>query len=304
MNKSRIESALFLGVLALIWGSSFILMKKGLITYSAPEVATLRIFFAGLIFVPYIIAKFKSIPWNKFGIILIFAFLEIGFPPFLYTYAQTHIDSSSAGILNSLVPLFTLFTGMIIFRLKYHWLTMIGVIVGLLGAFTITFMNNSNGANIDLTNWWGLLIVIATLFYGIAGNILNEQLSGVSSSMITALAFFSMAIPAGIYLAFSNVLQHDYSNITTIHSIGSILILSAFGSALAIILFSKLIRVSNALYASFVTYLIPFVSLIWGWLDNENISFVHFFSLFVILGGIYLANIGEKKQAALNYYEV
>jgi drug/metabolite transporter (DMT)-like permease len=304
MNNSKIKASFYLAILALIWGSSFILMKKGLLTFAAPEVASLRIFFAGLIFVPYFIKNFKIIPWNKLGYILLFAFLEIGAPPFLYTYAQSHIDSSSAGILNSMVPLFTLFTGMMLFRLKYHWLTMVGVFIGLLGAFAITFMNNGSGASINLANWWGLLVVIATLFYGLAGNMLNVSLRDVSGTMITAVSFVAMAIPATIYLGFSGVLNHDFSQIQVIQSIGSIAFLSAFGSALAILIFSKLIRMSNALYASFVTYLIPFVSLIWGWIDGENISFVHFFSLFVILGGIYVANIGEKKQTELNYYEV
>ncbi|MBM2817050.1 MAG: EamA family transporter [Ignavibacteria bacterium] len=298
MNKIKIESALLLGILAVIWGSSFILMKKGLLAYSAPQVASMRIFISGLVFLPYIIKNFQTIPWNKITPIIIFALLEIGIPPFLYTYAQIHVDSSSAGILNCLVPLFTLSIGFLMFRLKYHFLTTLGVIIGLGGAGIITFMKSSGGTNasFDFGNWWGLLIILATVMYGAAGNILKEYLNNLSSIMLTALAFVTMAIPAGFYLLISDTFSLPFGETQHLHSFLAILVLSLFGSALAILLFSKLTKMSNALYASFVTYLIPFVSLLWGWLDGENISFIHLISMVVIFFGIYVANLGENRN--------
>ena len=298
MNKTKIESILYLVILSLIWGSSFILMKKGMLTYAPDQVASMRVLFAGLVFVPLIIKQFKNIPWDKFKYILIFALLEIGIPPFLYTYAQTKVDSSSAGILNSLVPLFTLFVGVVMFKLRYHWLTTIGVIVGLLGAFIITFLKagRTDVAEFHLANSWGLLIVLATFFYGIAGNILKEKLSDVSSSLLTAISFVSLAIPAGIYLFTTNFAHIPLSDSGNLHSFLAIVTLAIFGSSFAIWLFSHLIKKSNALFASFVTYLIPFVSMLWGWMDGENISLFHFFSLLVIFTGIYIANFGEKLK--------
>lgn len=298
MRSKKFESTILLAVLALIWGSSFILMKKGMISYSASQVASMRILFAGLIFVPYIIKNFKSIPWNKFKYILAFGLLEIGFPPFLYTYAQQHVDSSTAGILNSLVPIFTLSTGFFFFRMKYNLMTTTGVLVGLIGAFIITFFKNgTGGAELDMTNSWGLLIILATLFYGLAGNILNTQLKQVSGSLITAVSFVTLAIPAGIYLFTTDFISVSISTTPHLHSFVAILILAIFGSAIAILLFSKLVKISDPLFASFVTYLIPFVSLIWGWLDGENISIIHFSSLIIIFFGIYLANKGNDKTS-------
>ncbi|MEI6090762.1 MAG: DMT family transporter [bacterium] len=297
MSKSKLDSILLLSVLSIIWGSSFILMKKGMVSYSAPQVASMRILFAGLVFVPTIILRFKSIPWNKFWYILLFGVLEVGIPPFLYTFAQTRVDSSSAGILNSLVPLFTLAIGMVVFKLRYRWTTTLGVFIGLFGAFIITFMKNGGTGEglVNLGNSYGLLIVFATLLYGIAGNLLKEKLNEVSGTMITAVAFVTLAIPAGIYLLTTNFFSIPLSNSANLYSLGAIVVLAVFGSALAILLFSKLIKLSNALFASFVTYLIPFVSLLWGWLDGENISIVHFSSLFVIFLGIYIANKSEKR---------
>jgi drug/metabolite transporter (DMT)-like permease len=297
MKNFNFKSVVLLIVLSIIWGSSFILMKKGLLAYSASQVASLRILIAGSIFLPYIIKQFKTIPWHKFKFIFWFAVLEIGLPPYLYTFAQEHVDSSTAGILNSLVPLFTLFSGIILFKMRFNWLTAFGVFVGLLGAFIITFIKSgsSSVSILDFSNHWGLLIVIATLFYGIASNILKENLGDVSSMMITSLSFVTVAIPAGIYLFTTDFIYIPLSQAQNLHSLLAITILSVFGSALAMFLFNILVKLSNALFASFVTYLIPFVSLFWGWLDSENISLFHFSSLIVIFIGIYIANAGEKR---------
>ena len=302
MNKSRIESFIILAVLSLIWGSSFILMKKGLLAFDAVQVASLRIIFAGLVFVPFIIKNFRKIPWNKYGYIILFALLEVGIPPYLYTFAQTHVDSSSAGILNSLVPLFTLIAGFFFFRLRFHWVITAGVLTGLIGALLLTFfkMQGNHGASFDLGNSWGLLIVLATFLYGMASNIIKEHLYNVSSSMLTAVAFVSLSVPAALILLTTNIFSVPFTNTVHIHALIAIIILSVFGSALAILIFSKLIHLSNALFASFVTYFIPFVSLLWGWLDNEKISPIHFSSLLVIFLGIYIANLGEKLQQNKN----
>jgi drug/metabolite transporter (DMT)-like permease len=285
-------------ILSLIWGSSFILMKKGMLSYSPSQVASMRVFFAGLVFVPILIKQFRNIPWNKFWWIILFALLELGIPPFLYTFAQTRVDSSSAGILNSLVPLFTLLTGIFMFKHRFHWLTTSGVFVGLLGAFLMTYFKNLSigDTTFDLSNSFGLLIVLATLMYGLAGNILKEHLSEIPSMLLSSIAFVSLSLPAGIYLFSTNFISIPLSDNQNFLSLIYIVLLAVFGSALAIVLFSKLIQKSNALFASFVTYLIPFVSLLWGWLDGEIISLVHIFSLLIIFFGIYLANFGEKIE--------
>ena len=269
-------------------------MKKGLLSYSPPQVASLRIIIAALALAPYLFYKLKTFPWNKLKYILLFGFLEIGLPPFLYTYAQKQVDSSTAGILNSLVPIFTLILGMAIYKLKHHWLTIAGVFIGLSGAFLITFIKSGSGFNMEVTNPWGLLIVLATICYGFAGNILKEYLNDLSGVIIIGLSFVFMSIPVLLYLIFTNFFIG--ANFTSAHllSISSIVILAVFGSALALTLFSKLIKLSNALYASFVTYLIPFVSILWGWLDGENISIIHLLSIIVIFFGIYVANKGDN----------
>ena len=294
MGKNKAQAVILVVILSIIWGSSFILMKEGLKAYSPIQVASMRIFIAALVFAPYLITQLKKVKQLKF--IILFALLEIGIPPYLYTFAQTKVDSSTAGILNSLVPLFTLIAGFLIYKIEVNFLKIAGVLVGLLGAVMLIFLNPSKAGTLDFSNILGLLIVLATLMYGIGGNILKEHLGDVSSTLVTAVAFVTMGIPAGILLFSTDILSIPISEPENLRALGAITALSLFGSALAIILFNVLIKISNALFGSFVTYFIPFIAILWGIVDHEAISYVHFLSLLVILSGIYIANKGINKK--------
>ncbi len=296
MDKNRIQAIGLLIVLSIIWGTSFILIKKGLSGYSPDQVGALRIVIAALVFVPYMLKNFKRVNFSLYKYILVFALLELGIPPFLYSYAQMHVNSGTAGILNSLVPLFTLLTGFIIFKVSSNLFKILGVMTGLMGAVLLVFFKTGDLHSIDIANSWGLLIVLATLFYGLGSNILKEHLQGVSDMDITSIAFIGMGIPAFIYLLTTNFFYITFTEPSVLPSLGAIAILSIFGSALAILLFSKLVRKSNALFASFTTYLIPFVAMMWGLLDGEGLSLIQMLSLLLILSGIYIANIGMNKK--------
>lgn len=294
MGKSKAQAVLLLAILSIIWGSSFILMKKGLTAYSPVQVASLRICIAGLVFLPYVLTHLKKIQKLKF--IILFALLEVGIPPYLYTIAQTKIDSSTAGILNSLVPLFTLLSGFVIYKINANLLKVVGVLIGLLGAVLLIFFDPSKSASFNLSNVLGLLVVLATLMYGIGGNILKEHLSEVPSVLITAVSFVSMSIPASILLFSTDIFSIPLSDSANLQALGAITILSLIGSALAIVLFNVLIKKSNALFGSFITYFIPFVAILWGALDNEPINYMHFLSVLIIISGIYIANKGMKDN--------
>lgn len=291
MDKNRIQSIVILIVLSLIWGTSFILIKKGLVGYPANEVGALRIVLASLVFVPYAIKNFRLLDFSLYKYIFAFALLELGIPPFLYSYAQTVVNSSTAGILNSLVPLFTLLIGFIVYKVPTNKFKVLGVLIGLLGAVLLVFFKTGDFSFIDFANSAGLLIVLATLMYGLGSNILKEYLQDISDMDITSIAFISMGIPAFLYLLTTDFFHITFTKPEVLPSLGAIAILSVFGSALAIYLFAKLVKKSNALFASFVTYLIPFVSMIWGLLDGEGVTFIQILSLLMILSGIYLANL-------------
>jgi len=293
MQKLNSFSIVLLLILSFIWGSSFILMKIGLTAFSWAQDAALRTTISGIIFIPYVLFQLKKI--RKFHWIILFALLEVGFPPFLYTYAQTHVDSSTAGILNSLVPLFTLVTGAFIFSVRTDVYKVIGVLIGLVGAFLLITLRQGEDVTFSLSNPNGLLIVLATLMYGLAGNILKEKLEDVSSIHITAVSFSSLGILAIIYLFTTDFIHVPFSVYENQRALLAIVTLSVFGSALAIIIFNILIKKSTALFASFVTYLIPFVALFWGFLDGEEITYIYIVGLILILSGIAMTNVSRNK---------
>ncbi|MCK5076958.1 MAG: EamA family transporter, partial [Calditrichia bacterium] len=251
----------------------------------------------------YVIIKMGKIDLTKLKIIIIFALLEVGIPPYLYSFAQTSVDSSTAGILNSLVPLFTLITGVMFYQSKFSFNKILGVLIGLIGAILLTFTKSgvSSGLNIsfDFTNVYGLLIVLATILYGFGGNILKAHLQEVSGLLISAVSFVSMSVPAGIILFSTNILSVDFHNAQVLYSFSAIVVLSLMGSALAIYLFSLLAQKSNALFASFVTYLIPFVAILWGYFDGETLNFIQFLCLFLILFGIYFSHKTQISEMLL-----
>ncbi len=268
--------------LSLIWGSSFILIKKSLLALTPLQTGSLRVLISALAFLPWVIWRRRHIPWKGILPVIVFALCEVGIPPFLYALAQTRIDSSTAGILNSLVPLFTLITGAMFFAIGVAGRDIAGVLLGLAGAILLVGGRDFAFRSADL---YGLLVVLATILYAFAGNILQTRLSAVSALDISAMAFVSMGIPASAILMFEGLPE---VSAFTLPSLAAVAILSLVGSALAIVLFSRLVQLAGALLASFVTYLIPVVALIWAVADGEAIGALQLLALGSILAGVAL----------------
>jgi len=289
MEKS-IKNYLILIFLAIIWGSSFILMKRGLEVYSYTQVAALRLFIAFLSLLPFIFRAFKKVAKKHWGPIIITAFLGNGIPAFLFTKGQTHLDSSFVGILNSLTPLFTLLLGIYFFKSRPTKTNILGVIIGLTGAF---MLSSSNLDGVFAINFYTLLVVLATLFYAISVNVIRKYLADLDAISISALAFLFIGPASGIYV-FSSDFMPFLNTDRGISALLYIAILAVIGTSLAVVIFNKLIKDSSAIFASSVTYLIPIVAIFWGVLDGENILFSHIIGAAIIICGVYLVN---KKRA-------
>lgn len=281
---------LILLLLAFIWGSSFILMKIGLKSFSSEQAAGIRMLLASLVLLPYSIKNLKFLKKKDLKSLLIAGFIGSFIPAFLFTKAQTQIDSALAGMLNSLTPIFTLAIGILFHKTKFKWLQVTGLIVGLIGALGL--ITSGNDMILGKVNSYALLIVLATVFYGININEIKTKLSHLTGIQITSLSFFFTGPAALIYLAttdFAPVLQ---SPNWPIHFL-ALATLGIIGTALAMLLMNSLIRYSSAVYASSVTYIIPVFAILWGILDGENITILHLICMSFILLGIYLTN---KKQ--------
>ena len=286
MQKST-SKWIYLTVLALIWGSSFILIKKGLVGLSPMQLGSLRIIFSAVFL---IIIGFKSIvqikqhQWKYIALTSLFGTF---IPAFLFAIAQTQISSSVSSILNSLTPLNTLILGGIAFGLNFKRTQVFGVIIGLFG--TLLLIVNGAIHHPNQNYWYTILILIASICYATNVNLLNKYLSDVKPLSITTGNFLVMLLPALIVL-FSTDFMVVVKNVEVQHSMVFVMVLGIVGTGIANIIFFKLIQMSSPVFATSVTYLIPIVAFFWGLLDNEMLTPVQFLGAFIILVGVYLSS--------------
>ena len=273
--------------LSLIWGTSFILMKKGLESYSHTQVAAFRIFFSFVFLLPITIKNIKVIRRDNIQSLIIVSIIGFAIPAFLFTKAQTRIDSSLAGILNSLTPLFTLVLGLLAYRTRARWINTVGIILGLTGAIGLIWngdLNMLKGINV-----FALFIVVATICYGININEIKFKFVNLSSLEITSLAFLFTGPIAGTYLLFTDFTPASQTP-DYLLNLAYIAILALFSSVIAVLIFNHLIKYTTTLFAASVTYIIPLFAIMWGILDGESIRLIQFFWIAVILFGVYLVN--------------
>ena len=291
MNKISLESrssqwaALF--ILSLIWGSSFILMKRGLESYTNSQVAAFRIFFSFVFLLPLTLRNLKVIRRDNLRSLITVGLIGFAIPAFLFTKAQTHLDSLLAGILNSLTPIFTLVVGVLIYRSKAKWRNVTGLLIGLLGA--VGLMLNGDVQIFRGINSYALFVVAATLCYGINVNEVKFKPDRLTSLEITSLAFLFTGPPAGIYLLCTD-LHTSFQTPDAMINLGYIAILALFSSVIAVLIFNHLIKYTSTLFAASVTYLIPFFAIMWGVIDGEAFGIIQVLWISLILLGVYLVN--------------
>jgi len=279
-------------LLSLLWGSSFILMKFGLEAFSFTEVASWRIFLAFVVLSGFWVRiPFKSISPTDWKYILVVALFGSGIPPYLFTLAQTQIPSAVAGVLNALTPLGTLIIGAMLFQNRFNNNQITGVVVGLLGAALIMFLRSDG--NLEGNYLYSLPIVLACVCYGIGANTLKNKLQHLSPITITTAAFTIIGPPCGLHLWLSGAIHQAATVPEATVALGYIAILGVLGTAFALVLFNYLIKSVSALFASTVTYLMPIVSIGWGLLYGESLTWVHGAGMVLILVGVWLT--GRKK---------
>ena len=285
MEKS-VRNYILLICLALIWGSSFILMKRGLVIYTDTQVAALRLFIAFLSLTPFLLKAVRVIKKKHIFPVLIMAFFGNGIPAFLFAKAQTQLDSSIVGILNSLVPLFTLLLGVYFFKYRPSTINIIGVIIGFIGATILALSTINEGISL---NGYVLLVVIATAMYAISINVIKKYLYDLDAVSITSIAFLVIGPLSALYIFNTDFLMIASTNEGSV-ALVYIFILAVIGTSLAVVIFNKLVSDSSAVFASSVTYLIPIVAIFWGVMDGEDVTLAHLFSVVIILIGVYLVN--------------
>ncbi len=278
-------------LLVLIWGSSFILIKNGLKGYSIWQSATIRLVSAFSVMAFFAVRHLRKIPRKKVPIILLVGLLSMFFPSYLFCAAQTLINSAMAGILNTLVPLFTSIMALTFFGksiTKSQWL---GLAIGF---FSATFLILVNSTGEFSFNEYALLVMVATICYGLNINIVKIYLADINSLHITTVAVSFAGILGLIFLFFNGYESYIEVNDNQVFPLLSLIALGVLGTALAQYIQNRLIQKSSAVFASTTTYLIPIVAVLWGLLDGENLVFWHYLGMLGILSGVLILNRAGK----------
>lgn len=272
-------------------------MKDSSIALSGAQIAGLRIFSAGIVFIPFAFFHFSKIPPQKMGTVILSAVFGNLLPAFLFAIALTKIDGSLGGILNSLTPICVVVIGITFFKDKIKSQKIVGVLTGFTGLVLLTIIPAiTREKTIHLNNFnYTLLILLATFLYGINVNMVGHYLKGLNPIHIATVSLAFMTIPTGIILWQQGFFQLDFTTTPIKNAVITITALGIVGSAIATALFYMLVQKAGALFASLVTYGIPFIALIWGFFDNEKITLIEIICLSIILLGVYLANRPDKK---------
>ena len=281
-----------LSLLAVIWGSSFILVKKSLAVFDPSQVGSLRIVAAFCFFLPFFLTNLKKIPMDKLPMFLVVGCLGNLVPAYLFSLAGSKLDSGVSGALNSTTPLFTLIVGGLFFGNTITSRQTVGILLGFAGAL-ILILVGANGFDI---NGYALYVILATVMYGFNLNITKKYLTGLDLSpfLITATIFMTIG-PVAIAVLFSGDFIVKAQTPEARYPLLFSVLLGVLGSAVAMVLFNRLIQITSAVLASSVTYLIPIVAILWGILDDEAIQFQHFVGVGIILIGVYLVNSSTTK---------
>lgn len=275
-------------LLTVVWGSSFILIKKGLTIYSASQVASIRIISASLFMVPFAFSWIKRIPRKFIGLIFISGLIGSFVPAFLFSTAQTQIDSAVTGMINSLTPVFVLLIGAVFYRQKITILIALGLLFAVTGTILLMFFSSDVDHKFNL---FALFVVAATIMYGVNVNILKFNLSEFNAVAISSISILLIGPLAAIQLfTFSDfayrLSHHEGAGL----ALGYLSILGIVGTSLALMLFNILIKRTTPLFSSSVTYLIPIVAVFWGLIDGEKLLFGHYASMCLIIFGVFVAN--------------
>jgi drug/metabolite transporter (DMT)-like permease len=288
MAKDKIINWVIFVLLSFIWGSSFILMKLSSLELNGWQIASIRIFSAGIVFLPLALFYLSKVPRKKIGLIILSGLFGNLLPAYLFAIAiDKKLNSSLAGILNSLTPILVIILGILFFNAHVHTKKTGGVLIGLLGLIILSLAKGGiTGDNI----WFASFILIATLSYAINVNLVSYYLKDVAPMKTATISLAFISIPAAIILWQQNVPWLTLNDVRYHLPVLAAIVLGVVGSAVATILFYILINRAGGIFASLVTYGIPIVAIMWGAWFNENITLIQIGCLALILSGVYLAN--------------
>jgi len=273
--------------MSLFWGSSFILIKKSLLAYTPYQSGSVRMILAFLFFLPLAIKRIKKITKKNIFPLIIVGFIGNFFPAFMFAFGESHVSSSLASMLNSTTPIFVLLVGILFFKVKTNIINILGLIIGFVGTLGLIVEDFSSITN--ALSLGAVIILFASLFYGINTNVIKTTLKDLDALSIVSLGFFLIGPFAIIYFLTTDISMLIH-NPDFIISTSALFVLAFFSSFVALIIFNLLIKHTTAIFVASTTYIMPIVAIFWGFLDHEYISDIQKISIVIILAGVSLVN--------------
>jgi drug/metabolite transporter (DMT)-like permease len=273
--------------LAIVWGASFFFIKHSVRIFSPMQMAMWRMVLATVIYFPIALSMWSKIDWKQWKSLLIVAFCGSAIPNFLFAIAQQHVNSSLAGVLNSLTPLFTLILGSLFFQMSFTWNKIVGVTIGLAGALILILFNAQSA--IDGNIFFAALCALATVCYAINANVVGRHLQRMHPAGIASAAFMLSGFLFMGGLFWSDGWSVAWTHPDGMKGLGYITYLAAIGTVGGSILYFWLLQRTSAIFATSVTYLLPIGALVFGAFDGESIVATDLLGTAVILIGVYLA---------------
>lgn len=282
----------FLILLALIWGSSFILIKRGLTVFSPGEVGAFRIVAAGLVLLPLSIPRLKILNKRQVKNLIIVGLVGSFIPAFLFAKAQTQLSSSLTGVFNAMTPLFVVLIGAAFFHSRITRRNAFGLLIAFVGVVLLLMVKDGVAfGTFTSINAYALFVLLACACYGLNLNIIKFRFVELKPVAITAISLTFVLPAALIYLFAFTQFSFKITHVEgAIPAAGYILILGVFGTALALILFNVMVKIATPVFASSVTYLIPIVAIMWGLLDGEVLLLGHYIGIAAVIFGVWVGN--------------
>jgi len=295
MKNNNVLAWAILIILALVWGSSFILIKRGLTVFSPGELGAIRILAACLFLVPVSIPKLRKLSAHHIKLLFLIGMVGTFIPAFLFAWGQTKLDSGITGVLNALTPISTLIMGGVFFNQKFTKANYGGIALAFIGTTVLLFAGSDGG--LGTINFYAFFIVFATICYGTNLNVIKNYLADLNPVVITSVSILLVGPFAGIYLLAATDFDQKLVEVDgALLAFGYIALLGVVGTALALIIFNKLVQITTPIFTSTVTYLIPVVALGWGIWDGETLNNGQLAGILTILLGVFITNRKRKNQ--------
>lgn len=283
MNADK-EKWVLLVILSIIWGSSFILIKKSLEHFNPFQVGSLRVLIAGIILLPVAISNYKLFPKKHLKWLILAAFTGNFIPMFLFPIAETEVSSSIAGIINSMMPIFVIIVGALVWKFETTKKQIIGTLISFTGVCILAFGGGDSGEFKIIPI---LLLLLATVCYALSTTTVKSKLMEVSSTILSAFVFsFVLFFPSIIALTSTGFFSEFSFSKDNMLGLMFVSLLSIFGTGLAMMMNYRLLKVSSPLFASTVTLVMPIVAIIWGIIDGEKLTLMQFVGAGIIIGGL------------------